>query len=355
MDLNSFLKQLPKVELHCHLEGAVRPSTFADLGTKHGLELPSYEDPAQLYQFEPNMTGFLRVYSLVSQSIRDRDDFRRVTYEALEDAVGCGVRYREMFWSPMEHLDLGVPFRDQKDGIVDGLRDAEKDFGVQCRMICGINREESPERGVELVQHMLDNRSDFIIGIGLDYDEAGNPPEKMWRAFHLARDGGLRRTAHACEYMRPPADVETCLDILGCERIDHGYRVLLDAETTRRCADEGVIFTTIPVVQTYGEYGTSDEWEDHGLRASEFPYPIKTMFNRDLRVTLNSDDPGIMRFDLSQDYALAAELMGFGPKDFRTLILNGIDGAWLDEATKRQWRQDWSREIDAMIPLVGGG
>lgn len=349
MDLNTFFKQLPKVELHCHLEGAARPSTFADLGAKHGLELPSYEDPAQLYQFEPTLPGFLKVYSLVSQSIRDRDDFRRITYEALEDAAGWGVRYREMFWSPMEHLDVGVPFRDQVEGIVNGLRDAEKDFGIQCRMICGINREESPERGVELVQHMIDNRSDYIIGVGLDYDEAGNPPEKMWKAFRLAGNAGFRRTAHACEYMRPPADVETCLDLLGCERIDHGYRTILDAEITKRCADDGVVFTTIPVVQTYGLYGTPKEWEEHGLEASEFPYPIKSMLNRGLRVTFNSDDPGILRFDLLQDYAMAAELMGFGPGDFKTLMLNGIDGAWLDETTKGRWRKEWSREIDAMI------
>jgi adenosine deaminase len=192
-----------------------------------------------------------------------------------------------------------------------------------------------------------------VIGVGLDYDEAGNPPEKMWKAFRLAAKAGLRRTAHACEYMEPPEHVETCIDLLGCERIDHGYRIILGPEITKRCADEGIVFTAVPALQIYGGYGTPKEWEEHGLEASEFPYPIKTMFNRGLRITFNSDDPGIMQIDLLQDYAMAAEDMGFGPGDFKTVILNGIDGAWLGETTKRQWTREWSREIDGMIEAIG--
>jgi adenosine deaminase len=345
MDINAFLTQIPKVELHCHLEGAVKASTFVELATKHGINLPPYTDPVEIYDFK-DLPTFLVVYHQVCISIRDRDDFRRVTYETLQEASDSGVRYREMFWSPTEHLKDDVPFKVQMDGIIDGVRDAEADFGVECRMIAAINREEPPEVGVELVQIMTENRNDYLLGLSLDFNEDGNPPEKFWKAFRLAGKAGFHLTAHACEETSPPRDVETCISLLGCERIDHGYRVVLDDVITQRCADEGVVFTVIPSVQSY-LMAADPQFRDE--------YPIKSMMDRGLRVMLNSDDPPMIGFNPAQIYILAREQMGFEPADFKGLVLNGIDGAWLDENTKRKWRKEWSQEIDQMISHLDQG
>lgn len=342
MDLYTFLRKIPKVELHCHLLGSVKVSTFIELAAKHGVKLPPYHRPEDLYEYD-NILDFLEIYDLVANSVRDQGDFRRITYETLEEGVANGLRYREMFWSPMAHVDLGVSYETAVDGIIGGIHDAETDFGVQCRLIADINRMESPEKGLAMVELAREHRREELIGIGLDYAEADNPPEKFWKAYRLAAKSGFHLTAHACED-GPPRNVETCLDLLGCERIDHGYHVIEDDRITRRCVDEGVVFTVTPT-STAWVYG----WGDLSK------HPIREMANRGLKIMINSDDPPMFKTDLGREYIVMAEHMEFTPSDFKKFVLNGIDGSWLDDSTKRQWRQEWSQEIDNLISQLDGG
>jgi adenosine deaminase len=303
----------------------------------------------ELYEGDTFQT-FFKCYDRVCRSIRDKDDFWRITYEALEDASGRGVRYQEMFWNPTTHMEFGVPFIDQIEGITEGIRQAEVDFGIQARLIAAIHRERSPDLSVELIQLMIKYRNEYLIGVGLDYSEETNPPERFWKAYRLAKEANFHRTAHICEIVSPPRDLETCLDLLNCERIDHGYRVILDRDLTQRCANEGVVFTVVPDICNYEIPGTIEEWTAHGLNPEECP--IKTMVDLGLRVVLSSDEPAILNAGLVENYIFARERMGFSPSEFKQLVLNGIEGAWLDEATKRQWREDWTREIDTFISVL---
>lgn len=336
VDFHSLLRAIPKVSLHCHLEGSVQPGTFVELAAKHEVELPDGVDPADPYDY-PDIYGFLNVYNLVGQSVRDRDDFRRITYETLQEAADGGVRYREMFWSPMDHFQVGVEYGTAIDGIIDGIRDAKTDFGIECRMIADINRMQEPEAGLAMVEKVVENPRDELIGIGLDYAEADFPPERLWKAYRLAARHGLHRTAHACED-GPARNIETCLDLLGCERIDHGYHVLGDDDLVRRCVDEGVVFTCCPVSTAWVYF--------NGDLAN---HPIKEMAARGIKLMLDCDDPPMFKTDPANDYIVAADEMGFGPADFRQFMFNGIDGTWLDEPTKRRWRLEWGREIDDLI------
>jgi adenosine deaminase len=344
MDFGTFLRKIPKVELHCHLEGSVKASTFVELANKNRVAVPSCQDPLELYNYR-SFRQFLSIYKKVCHSVQSRDDFRRIAYESLEEAAASGVRYREMFWSPTDHLKVGVPYEVALSGIIDGIHDAEADLAIACRLIADINREESPETGVEMVDLVISHRRDEVIGIGLDYNEEGNPPEKFWKAFRAAKEAGLHRTAHVAEMGGHPRNVETCLDLLGCERLDHGYRVLEDEGITQRCASEGVVFTVVP---TAHRFALTDEegvihWEKH---------PIKEMVGRGLRIVINSDDPAMMKIDPAGAYAHAVKYLGFGPMDIVRFVMNGIEGAWLDEATRRQWRREWSADIDGLLSLL---
>ncbi|WP_309492241.1 adenosine deaminase [Candidatus Hecatella orcuttiae] len=336
MDLHDFLRRIPKVELHVHLEGSVKASTFVELARKHGVKLPPHDKPEDLYDY-PDIYRFLQIYDLVARAVRDRDDFRRITYETLQEAAEHNVRYREMFWSPKVHMDLGVPYDTAIDGIRDGIRDAERDYGIRCKMIAGINRMEPPEKGFEMVKTVIENPRDELIGIGMDYAEADNPPEKFWKAYRLAAQHGLHLTAHASEDA-PPRNVETCLDLLGCERIDHGYHVIEDEALTRRCAEEGVVFTVCPI---------STAWVYFGNNLAN--HPIKEMARRGLKIMVNCDDPPMFKTNPTKEYIVMAEYMGFSPADFREFVLNGIDGSWLDDPTKRRWRREWAWEIDKLM------
>ncbi len=224
MDLNTFLRRIPKAELHCHLEGAVKASTFVELAAKHSVVLPPYRRPEDFYVYD-NMRDFLRIYALIAASLRDREDFHRITYEALADAAANGLRYSELYYSPVDFVGSGVAYPLMLDGIIAGVRDAEQDLGIECRLIACLSRMVSPSICTEMVQTVLDQRREEVIGIGIGGAEPGRPPEWFVDAYRLAAQGGLHRTAHACED-GPAVNVQTCIDLLGCERIDHGYHVL---------------------------------------------------------------------------------------------------------------------------------
>ena len=339
MDITPFLLQLPKVSLHLHLEGAIRPATFVDLAARHRIPLPDYSDPAELYTIK-DVATFFQTFAKIRQSVQERDDYRRVTYEVLQDEAAYGVRYCEFFASTAAHLEDGVPFETQMDGMVDGIRDAETDFGIQARIIPCLHRRCTSEQAVEMVERMAARRSDYVIGLGMGGDEEKSTPEMFAKAYQLAGQAGFRRTAHVCERVSPTSEIETCLDVLGCDRLDHGYRIVFDERLAGRCAAQGVLFTTIPLAQ------------HHLMRW----YPqlgkeplINRMVQMGLRVMLDTDDPAIGGVTAVQPYEMAVREMGYQPGDLKTFILNGIDGSWLDESTKRAWRQSWGQEIDAGI------
>ena len=229
-----FLRRVPKVELHCHFEGTVRPGTFADLASKHGVALPT-DDVDRLYDYD-SIYEFLKIFAMVSSTLIDQEDFARAAYESIEDGVTLGnLRYREMFFNPTLHTKRGVPYKTVVDGLVDGIQAAEKDFGVPCRLIADVYRQDSPAEAREMVEQVLEHRRDELIGLGMDGAEAPDPPEQFVDAYRLAGSGGLRLTAHACEDA-PAQNIATCLDVLGCERIDHGYHILGDDGARRSAA-----------------------------------------------------------------------------------------------------------------------
>jgi len=207
VDTDEYLRKVPKVELHCHFEGTVRAATFADLARKHGVKLPT-DNVDELYSYN-TIVEFLVIFGMVSSTIIDREDFARCAYESLEDGVRLGnLKYREMFFNPTLHTRRGVPMATVIGGLVDGMHAAERDLGVRCRLIADVYRQDPPAMAAQMVEEVLDNRVDELIGLGMDGAEAPDPPEKFAEAFALARRGGLRLTSHASEDA-PPANITT--------------------------------------------------------------------------------------------------------------------------------------------------
>jgi adenosine deaminase len=333
---DEYLRRVPKVELHCHFEGTVRPQTFADLAKKHGVELPT-EDAERLYDYD-SIYEFLKIFAMVSSTLRDQEDFARTAYESIEDGVNLGnLKYREMFFNPTLHTGRGIPYRTVVDGLVDGIQEAESDFGVTCRLIADVYRQDPPGVAREMVEHVLEHRRDELIGLGMDGAEAPDPPEKFVDAYKLAKEGGLRLTAHACEDA-PAQNITTCLDLLGCERIDHGYHVLGDPKVVERTRDEGITFTVCPTA-TAVCYFDPDDLTKH---------PIRQMVDEGLKIMINSDDPPMFHTDIGSEYVGMVEAAAWGPEKVREFVMNGIDGSWASDDEKRQLRQDFERELDEL-------
>ena len=175
MDIENFVKLLPKAELHLHLEGAVAATTAIELARKHGLATQTFEDTSKVFEF-PDLSAFLKAYDIICRSIVDSDDFHRVTYEMLTRCAANGARYVEFFFSPQAHLPNGVAYATMLDGIVGAMRDAERDHRVQSNLVPALNRELGPEIGIQFLELVLSDRRDEVIGIGLDYDEVSRPP-----------------------------------------------------------------------------------------------------------------------------------------------------------------------------------
>ena len=337
--METFLTRIPKVSLHLHLMGSVQARTVVALAAKHGVPLPPFAEPEDLYDY-PDIYKFLHMYDNSALAVIEREDFARICYETLAEAAAHNVRYREMFFNPTTHVAAGVPYTTAVDGLIDGIRDARADFGIECRLIAAVNRMETPELAVAMVDMITEHRRDEVIGIGMDYAEAEFPPERFWKAYRQAAAAGFHLTAHSSEDA-PPRNIETCLDLLGCERIDHGYHVVESEAIMARCADEGVVFTCTPVSTAWVYFG--DDLDNH---------PIKTMAAKGIKLMLDCDDPPMFKTDPSRDFVLAHRHMGFGVADFRTFLMNGIDGCWVDESTKATWRRELGAEFDMLAAQV---
>lgn len=336
MTYEEFLRRVPKFELHCHFEGTVRPATFADLAHKHDVALPT-DDVDRLYDYD-SIYEFLKIFAMVSSTLIEREDFARAAYESLEDGVKLGnLRYREMFFNPTLHTKRGIPYATVVDGLVDGIRAAEQDLGVVCRLIADVYRQDPPEVALDMVREVLDHRPDELIGLGMDGAEAPDPPEKFVDSYRLAAKGGLRLTAHACEDA-PARNITTCLDLLGCERIDHGYHILGDESVLARCRDEGIVFTVCPTA-TAVCYFDPDDYTTH---------PIREMAARGLKLMLNSDDPTMFHTDIGTEFVKMTNAAGWEPATIRRFVLNGIDGSWLDDSEKQRYRREFETEFDRL-------
>lgn len=338
MQLEQFVRNLPKAELHLHLAGAVNARTFLKLARKNNVALPDFDEVEDLYRYD-NLVDFLEVYDLVARSVVDADDFHLIAYEALEHVAKAGGRYTEFFFSPQVHQDAGISYQTMFSGILQAMDDAERDFGLVSRLIPAINRELSLDRSLEFLELILPFRSDKVIGIGLDYDEEPFPPAPFKPVYDKAKKAGMRLTAHAGEG-GPAANVRDALDLLGVERIDHGYRVMEDPDLVARCIAEDIAFTVCPsstVILTH--------WRD--LTAAD--HPIRTMLDAGLKLVVDTDDPPMLQTDLAKEYRLLAETMSLDRASLAALALNSLDAAWLDDSTRRAWRAEWTRDIDLLM------
>jgi len=342
VDTEALARAIPKAELHLHLEGAIAASTVVDLARKNSVSLKAFDSVSEMFLF-PDLATFLKVYDVCCQVLHDASDLQRVTYEALARSAGGGARYVEFFFSPLVHRDLGVPYATMLDGIIAGMRDAQRDYRVQSRLIPAYNRELGPGPGDSFLDMVLSDRREEVIGIGLDYGERDNPAAPFKPIYDRARAAGLHVTAHAGED-GPAQNVRDSLDVLHCERIDHGYHVVDDPELVSRCRERGTYFTVCPTTTI-----STTVWRDIGSP----DHAIRRMIGSGLNVMINTDDPALFRTDLAHEYSLVMRNMGLSGKQIKEIALNGIRASWLDEATKRSWLAQWSAEIDQLIPAAG--
>jgi adenosine deaminase len=341
LDVATALDRLPKVELHCHIEGTMRPATVVDLARKNGIALPT-ADPTELYRYS-NLDTFLEIFWLVQSTLGSREDWARLAYESIVDGATHGLVYRETFFTPARHLDAGQDLADIVAGLADGLAAAEGETGARAMLIADIDRAFGGAAGRQMVERLIELRQagspgvERVIGVGLDSTEIGVDPTDFADAFELAGKAGLHRTSHQGEET-PPNYIRIGLDVLGSERIDHGLSSLQDPELTRRLAAERIPLTVCP--------------NSNVVIANAVPsleqHPYRRMREAGLLATLNTDDPALTDMDLGREYRSCMEAFDYRWPDMVEIALDGVEATWLDDGDKRELRAGIERDAAAL-------
>jgi adenosine deaminase len=333
--INEFIRRLPKAELHCHLEGAVPATTAITLAQRNHIPLPT-TNPEELYRFS-NLPEFLTIYKLVCASIVTAADFADVAYAAQASAAqSSNLIYRELFVNPTNHSDL--PYPELLAGVLDGLRAAETDHGVIGRVIPAINREQSPSVAMDLVEAAIAHRCDEVVGIGLDHNDAVGPPHLFVDAYQRAAAAGLHRTAHAGE-INQASQVVDSIELLGCDRIDHGYAVVDDPAALAYAQRAHVHFAAC--------WGTCSWF--HSDRQPHPWSPIAEMIDAGLSVSINSDDPPMFATDIGREYEHAAHALNWTTDDAINAAYAGLNAAWIDDTERAGLSATFATQIEQLV------
>ena len=315
-DLRAFVTALPKAELHLHIEGTLEPAMMLELGARNGVSLPyaTVEAARAACDFD-DLQGFLDVYYAASAVLVTEQDFFDLTWAYLCRAKEDGIVHTELFFDPQSHTSRGIAFETVIAGITGALRRGEQELGITSKLIMCFLRH-LPESDAIETWHQAQPSLDNIAGVGLDSGERGNPPEKFARVFALAREAGLRATAHAGEE-GPAAYVWGALDVLRATRIDHGDAAVEDPVLVQRLAQERIPLTMCPL---------------SNQRLQVVPdlrrHPLKALLDAGVLVTVNSDDPAYFGGYLVDNYLAIAEALDLTRAELRQLAQNSLAAAW---------------------------
>ncbi len=320
----------PKIELHVHLEGTVRPEALLRIARRNGVALPgdSVQELAALYQFQ-DFEHFLQVWAHTTRALRTEQDFRQVVVDYAAQAAAHGAVYLEGIFTPAEAAGRGVPWEEIFAGYCDGAQEARERYGVQVALTPDIPRGYPMEAAELTVTHGIANAGRGVVGIGLGGSEIHSPGPYAG-VFARAREAGLGSVPHAGE-SEGPASIRSALTELRADRIRHGIRAVEDQSLVGELAARGIVLDVCPTsnVRT-------------GIVPSLSEHPLQALLAAGVRCTINTDDPAMFGTDLGTEHAAALALGATARGSYEA----GVLGALCDDATRARLRQvgedfDW--------------
>lgn len=340
------LRKLPKVDLHVHLDGSVRPQTIADLAKDQGVELPISEGEDLLPYIQVSeecgsLTDYLSKFDFVVPFLQSEVALERVAYEIVQHSAEQNCRYVEVRFAPQLHRRKGLSVEDSIRSVVEGLRRGEEDYGVKAKVIAICMRNHSCEENLEVVEAAGKFIGKGIAAIDLAGDEAAYPPQLFREVFAASRAKGIPVTIHAGE-AGGADNVYEAVTHLGAVRIGHGVRLkenpaILDMIRKRRVPLE---MCPVSNIQTKAVSG----WD---------AYPIREYFDSGVMVTINTDNPSVSGTNITKEYEMIAEKFGFSLEEIAALIMNGVEASFLEGEEKLALKREFHRQLKELgIDLV---
>lgn len=341
--LDEFCLRLPKIELHVHLEGSIRPGTLLKLARRHGVELPARDEGglADWFRFR-DFDHFVEIYLTCSRCLRDPEDFKTVMTDYLREQARQSVLYSEVHFTIGTHLGNGVDGDEVADALWEAIGEGERRLGTTARLIPDIVRNV-PDTADGTLEWALAKRDRGVVALGLSGSETF-PNEPFREHFRTAAAEGLRRVAHAGEHGGPES-IRSAIDSSGAERIGHGVAAIHDSGLVAELATHGVPLEVCPSSNV--ALGVVDSLERH---------PFDRLRRAGVAVSVNSDDPPFFDTTLSDEYARLARTFGYDRTELARLALAPLEHAFVDDDTRETLAREMMERLAALgVEADGGG
>ncbi len=335
MSLASFIRAMPKVELHVHLEGSIRPETLLALAQRNRQSLPvdTVEGLRQWYTFT-SFDHFIDIYRIISACLCAHDDIELITREFLSGQAAQKIRHTEATYTGYaQYCVNGLPFGEQMAAINRARAWAAEALGISMTVTVDIARVVPAEEGLRVADWAIEGLGHGVTGLGLGGPEVGNPPEKFQAAFDRARAAGLASLPHAGE-VAGPESIWGALRVLKAERIGHGVRCLEDPELVRELRERQIPLEVCPTSNVC-----------LGVVPSLPQHPLPRLLAEGLYVTLNSDDPPLFNTTLTDEYLRVAHAFGLDARTLEHLSLNALRASRLPAGERHNLEQQFQAQF----------
>ncbi|MDP2488123.1 adenosine deaminase [Vibrio splendidus] len=320
--MDSFIKHLPKVELHLHIEGTLEPELMFQLAKRNNVSIP-FDNPDQVrdaYQFH-NLQSFLDIYYQGANVLIHEQDFYDLTWAYLLKCLQDNVVHTEIFFDPQTHTERGIAFAVIISGITQALNQAEQELGISSQLIMCFLRHLDEDSAFETLKQALPYK-DKIIAVGLDSSEKGNPPEKFKHVFQEAINQGFLTVAHAGEE-GPAQNISDALSLLGITRIDHGVRCVEDEDLMEQLIAKRTPLTVCPLSNT--KLKVFDTMQEHN---------IVELLRKGLCVTINSDDPAYFGGYMNDNFLAVANAHPLTKNELAQFSINAVEASFISPHAK---------------------
>ena len=321
-NIEQFIEGLPKAELHLHIEGSFEPELMFKIADRNKIKLnySSIEELKSAYKFN-NLQEFLDIYYAGANVLITEEDFYDLTMAYFKQINSENVLHTEIMFDPQTHTDRGIKFSTVINGIKSAQDQAKKEFGISSKLIMSFLRHLSEESAFNTLARSIDYKH-LITAVGLDSSEKGNPPSKFERVFTEAKKEGYKIVAHAGEE-GPAAYVWEALNLLNVDRIDHGNKSLDDENLVDNLVNSKMPLTVCPLSNIKLKNVKSID-----------THPIKTMLDKGINATVNSDDPAYFGGYMNENYKVITSGLNLSKNDLYQLALNSFNSTFLDSDEK---------------------
>lgn len=320
--MKKYIENLPKAELHLHIEGTFEPELMFEIAKRNQIEIPfsSVDEIKAAYAFDC-LQDFLDIYYQGANVLIKEQDFYDLTYSYLQKCAHQNVRHTEIMFDPQTHTDRGISFETVITGISRAMEDAKKNLNISSLLIMSFLRHLSEDEAFKTLESSIPFKH-LITAVGLDSSEKGNPPSKFKNVFEASVKEGYIPLAHAGEE-GDAAYVWEAIDILGIKRIDHGNNSLQDENLINEIVKRDIALTVCPLSNTALQ--VVDDLKNH---------PLKKMLDLGLKVTVNSDDPAYFGGQINQNFIEIQKALQLTKQDLFELAKNSFQYSLLDSTTK---------------------